>query len=201
MNNWRDDLFRCWDLNFVKMTIEKNNFWGIEAANLKAAIELYESKNGVLDLADQSGAINVLHSNPSVSSLVHNIKNLVDKGGETQLSGLFAVLDQMRLMETTFDFNQLTEEQRLQYCQKCLAQEHPDVSFEINLSETELCDCCGKLNDVANPTFLVYAKEKGIDSHYWLMSGKDRVFRNPISQFERIMKYMYCCPKTCIKVG
>lgn len=91
-------------------------------------------------------------------------------------------------MEHTFDFTQLTKEQCLQYCEKCLAQKHPEIAFDIYLAETEICDCCGKLNDVVNPTLSVFVKENGIDSMEWLFSNKDRVFRNPIDMFERMYK-------------
>lgn len=75
------------------MNTKKNNdFWAESVENLQSAIELYEYKNGSLDLTDQTGAINILFGYPKSSYLIAGLKGLVDNGGKSQLSGVFALL-------------------------------------------------------------------------------------------------------------
>jgi hypothetical protein len=75
------------------MNTKKNNdFWAVSAENLETAIELYEYKNGSLDLTDQTGAINTLYGYPKSSLLIAGLKGLADNGGTVQLSGVFASL-------------------------------------------------------------------------------------------------------------
>lgn len=75
------------------MNTKKNtDFWAESAEKLQSAIELYENKNGSLDLVDQVEAINILNGYPKSSHLVAGLKGLAENGGTSQLSGVFALL-------------------------------------------------------------------------------------------------------------